>query len=484
MPTATVLEVIIGLEVHAHIRTRTKMFCSCAADSFGMQPNTAVCPICMGHPGTLPVPNAQAVERAIRAALAIDCTINERSRFDRKHYFYPDLPSGFQISQYDTPLAEHGSVTYDVFDHSGRATGQRTCRIHRLHMENDAGKLTHVGVGTLCDFNRAGAPLMEIVTEPDLRSAEEAVAFVQELRRVLVAVDASEADMFKGMMRFDASISLREVGTEALNPRSEIKNLNSFKSLEKALQYEERRLRELWEETGGPLKGNITVGWQDDAEKTRVLREKEDAQDYRYFPEPDIPPLHAPAAMVDEIRRALPPVPRAIRDTYRAMGLDDAQSAQLTDDPQLRFLFDAVAAKTGDAKRASGIVLTQLVGFLKAAGKTMTDAPATEDVLALVEAIARGTISANAGKEVLEAMVDTGKAPDAIIAEKGLEQMNDTGELDALVLRAIEANADAVAKYTAGKTAALGAVVGWVMKESKGKADPARVSDMLKKVIG
>lgn len=290
--------------------------------------------------------------------------------------------------------------------------------------------------------------------------------------------------MFKGMMRFDASISLREVGTETLNPRSEIKNLNSFKSLEKALEYEERRLRDLWEETGGPLKGNITVGWQDDAEKTRVLREKEDAQDYRYFPEPDIPPLHAPAAMVEEIRRALPPVPRAIRDAYRAMGLDDAQSAQLTDDPQLRLLFDAVARKTGDAKRASGIVLTQLVGFLKAAGKTMTDAPTTENVLALVEAIARGTISANAGKEVLEAMVETGKAPDAIIAEKGLEQMSDTGELDALVLRAIEANADAVTKYKAGKTAALGAVVGWVMKESKGKADPARVSEMLKKVIG
>ncbi len=237
------LEVIIGLEVHAQMSTKTKMFCGCDNDAYGKEANTTVCPICMGHPGTLPVVNKEAVHKAVKASLAVGCTIAEDNHFDRKHYFYPDLPSGYQISQYDFPLANHGSVTYDVYDSGGQKTGEKICRIHRLHMENDAGKLTHRGNKTLCDYNRAGTPLMEIVTEPDLRSADEAVAFAQELRRTLIAVDASDADMFKGMMRFDASISLREFGTEKLNPRSEIKNLNSFKALEKALQYEEKRLR-------------------------------------------------------------------------------------------------------------------------------------------------------------------------------------------------------------------------------------------------
>ena len=255
------LEVIIGLEVHAQANTKTKMFCGCVDNAWNKGPNETVCPVCMGHPGTLPVPNKEAFLKAIRASLALQCTVNPESHFDRKHYFYPDLPSGFQISQYDFPLASKGTVEYDILapDGSAKAEGMK-CGITRLHMENDAGKLTHRGSLTLCDYNRAGTPLMEIVTEPDLRSAEEAVAFVQELRRILIAVNASEADMFKGMMRFDASISLREKGTEKLNPRSEIKNLNSFKALEKALQYEEKRLRALWDETRGPLKGNITVG--------------------------------------------------------------------------------------------------------------------------------------------------------------------------------------------------------------------------------
>lgn len=482
MPTATELEVIIGLEVHAQVRTKTKMFCACSTDNFGLAPNSSVCPVCMGHPGSLPVANAVAVDKAIRASLAIGCTVAQDCHFDRKHYFYPDLPSGFQISQYDFPLAQHGSVTYDLLDDSGRVKGERTCRILRLHLENDAGKLTHVGGKTLCDYNRAGTPLMEIVTQPDLRSAEEAVAFAQELRRILVAVDASEADMFKGMMRFDASISLRETGTEKLNPRSEIKNLNSFKSLEKALHYEEKRLRALWGETGGPLKGNITVGWQDDSEQTRMLRDKEDAQDYRYFPEPDIPPLSASASTVLDVQQSLPPIPRAVREKYRGMGLDEAQALQLTDDPALMAMFNAVAEKS-DGKRAVSIVLTQLLGFLKAADKTVTDGPSTEDVLALVAAIDAGTISGNAGKEVLLAMVETGKAPADIIREKGLEQISDSGEIEAIVQKAIEANADAVAKYKAGKEAALGAVVGWVMKESKGKANPGMVNELLKKKL-
>ena len=477
------LETIIGLEVHAQISTKTKLFCGCARDSFGAEPNTTVCPVCMGHPGSLPVPNAEAIRKAVIASLALHCTIAERSHFDRKHYFYPDLPSGFQISQYDFPLATKGGVTYDMLDHSGRITESRECVIHRLHVENDAGKLTHRGSSTLCDFNRAGTPLMEIVTEPDLRNAEQAVAFAQELRRILVAVGASDADMFKGEMRFDASISLREVGTEKLNPRSEIKNLNSFKSLEKALQYEEKRLRSLWEETGGPLKGNITVGWMDDNEQTRMLRDKEDAQDYRYFPEPDIPPLVCPKEMVEALRASLPPLPRALREQYRALGLDDAQAMQLLDNDRLRELFDGMYEKTGDARRAGSLVLTQLMGFLKAAEKSVENGPSLTAMLALVQAIDSGVISANAAKQVLEAMVNTGKPPAALIAELGLEQISDASAVEDLAKRALAANADAVEKFTAGKEAAFGAIVGWAMKESRGKANPVQLNEALRRLL-
>lgn len=480
----TPLEVIIGLEVHAQMSTKTKMFCGCDNDAFDKKPNTTVCEICMGHPGTLPVPNAVAIAKAVKASLAIGCTVAEHCHFDRKHYFYPDLPYGFQISQYDHPLAEHGVVHYDLKDDSGRTVREAVCRIHRLHLENDAGKLTHYGSKTLCDYNRAGTPLMEIVTEPDLRSKEEAVAFAEELRRILIAVDASDADMFKGMMRFDASISLREVGTEKLNPRSEIKNLNSFKALERALAYEEHRLRSLWEETGGPLKGNITVGWQDDEGKTRMLRDKEDAQDYRYFPEPDIPPLRFTQEEIAAVRATLPPLPRELRRRYTSEGLDEAQAMQLLDDPALSAIFDAVWKITGDAKRTSGLVLTQLQGALKAENKTAADGPSVAAMLELVAAIDAGTITANAAKEVLPAMVRTGKSANEIIDEKGLKQMTDTGAIQKFIDEAIAANPKAVEDYRGGKQSALGAIVGQVMKLSKGSANPATVQELLKKTLG
>lgn len=438
----------------------------------------------MGHPGTLPVPNAAAIAKAVKASLAIGCTVADDCHFDRKHYFYPDLPFGYQISQYDHPLAEHGVVHYDLKDDSGRTVREAVCRIHRLHMENDAGKLSHYGSTTLCDYNRAGTPLMEIVTEPDLRSKEEAVAFAEELRRILIAVDASDADMFKGMMRFDASISLREIGTEALNPRSEIKNLNSFKALERALEYEERRLRGLWQETGGPLKGNITVGWQDDEGKTRMLRDKEDAQDYRYFPEPDIPPLHFTQEEIAAVQATLPPLPRELRRRYTSEGLDEAQAMQLLDDPALSAIFDAVWKVTGDAKRTSGLVLTQLQGALKAENKTAADGPSVAAILELVEAIDTGVIAANAAKEVLPAMVQTGKHAGEIIEEKGLKQMTDTGALQKFVDEAIAANPKAIDDYRSGKQSALGAIVGQVMKLSKGSANPATVQELLKKTLG
>ena len=471
------LEAIIGLEVHAQMNTKTKMFCNCDNDAFGKEPNTTVCPVCMGHPGTLPVVNGEAVKKAIKTAIALQCTLNEHNHFDRKHYFYPDLPAGFQVSQYDFPLCKEGKVEYDLGD------TPMTCRITRVHMENDAGKLTHEGGKTLCDYNRAGTPLMEIVTEPDLRNAQEAVAFATELRRILVAIGSSEADMFKGMMRFDASISLREKGTEKLNPRSEIKNLNSFKALEKALTYEEKRLRALWEETGKPLPGNITVGWMDDDGKTRLLRDKESADDYRYFPEPDIPPLHITKAMTDEAKNSLLPLPRELRQKYLDLKVLPAEAMLLLDQPKLRELFDAVYDKTKDAKRASSLVLTQLIGFLNAHEKSMDDVPSVAHIISLVEKLEDGTISNNAGKEVLEEMVISNKDPAVIIQEKGLTQMSDDTALQALVDRALQVNAEAIASYKAGKQSALGPVVGWIMKESKGTANPKKMNELLLKAI-
>lgn len=477
------MEVIIGLEVHAQMSTKTKMFCGCDNDAFGKAPNTTVCPVCMGHPGTLPVPNAEAIQKAMKTSLALQCTINEKNHFDRKHYFYPDLPMGFQISQYDFPLSSKGTVTYDIFDSSGNVVSSKVCGITRLHMENDAGKLTHRGSTTLCDYNRAGTPLMEIVTEPDLRSADDAVAFAQELRRILIAIGSSEADMFKGMMRFDASISLREKGTEILNPRSEIKNLNSFKSLEKALRYEEKRLRKLWEETGGPLKGDITVGWQDDAEKTKMLRDKETADDYRYFPEPDIPPLNISRKDIEDLQKNLPKLPRELKEEYIELGLDEKQALQLIDQAIVQQMFNAVFQKTGDAKRASSLVLTQLLGFLNAAEKDVSEGPDANAVLELVGKIDDGTISGNAGKDVLQKMVETGKSAASIIEEEGMQQISDDSAIEEMVQKAIAANPKAIEDYKGGNEKALGAIVGFVMKESKGQANPGKVNAILRKKL-
>lgn len=478
------LETIIGLEVHAQMNTKTKMFCGCDNDAFGKAPNTTVCPVCMGFPGTLPVPNAEAIKKAVKASLAIGCTVASECHFDRKHYFYPDLPAGFQISQYDFPLAKGGSVDFDLTDASGTVTGERSCRITRLHMENDAGKLSHFGDRTLCDFNRAGTPLMEIVTEPDLQSAQDAVCFAQELRRILISIGASDADMFKGMMRFDASISLREKGTTKLNPRSEIKNLNSFKALEKALSYEEKRLRELWEKDKGPLPNDITVGWMDEEEKIHVLRDKETAGDYRYFPEPDLPPLSFDAAELEKIRAALPPLPRAEKKKLSDLGLTEAEALQLNADPDLKKLYEAVLERLQDPKRASGIVITQLTGFLKAAGKTVRQGPGAQAMLDLVNTIESGKISGSAGKEVLGKMVSTGKSASEIIAEEGMQQITDDSALEALVDKAIAANPKAVESFKKGKTQALGAIVGWVMKETRGQANPEKVQEILRKHIG
>ncbi len=485
------LEAIIGLEVHAQMNTKTKMFCGCDNDAFGKEPNTTVCEICMGHPGTLPVPNREAIIKAVKMSLALKCTVNRDSHFDRKHYFYPDLPSGFQISQYDFPLASHGEVEFDLRSSdssvsSAPSVSSRRCRITRLHMENDAGKLTHRGSVTLCDYNRAGTPLMEIVTEPDLRSADEAVTFAEELRRILIAVNASEADMFKGMMRFDASISLREKGTAKLNPRSEIKNLNSFKALERALQYEEARLRKSWDETGGPLKGDITVGWMDDEGKTRLLREKETADDYRYFPEPDIPPLLIDEKMLLKIQPEPVVLPRERKKHYLAMGLNDSEAATLIDQPAMRGLFDAVHAKTDDIKWTRSLVLTQIAGFINKEKRKnrptdeMDFKIVLEQTIAIIDKVNEGIIDKNQAKDFLDTIVQKGGTIDHLIDTKGIRKVDDS-EIEYWVDQAITENSKAVEDFNSGKKSALGAIVGWVMKKSEGKANPVKVNEILMK---
>lgn len=475
------LEVIIGLEVHAQMSTKTKLFCACDNDAFGKAPNTLVCPVCMGHPGSLPVLNGEAVKKAMQAAAALGCTLSPQHHLDRKNYFYPDLPMGYQISQYDFPLAKNGSVTFGQEDGRGQMRDGR-CRILRLHIENDAGKLMHEHGKSLCDFNRAGTPLMEIVTEPDLRSAKEAVAFAEELRRILIAVNASDADMFKGMMRFDASISLRPRGEAKLYPRSEIKNLNSFKSLEKALLFEEKRLRELWEKNE-PQDKEVTVHWDDEKEEGKILRVKESAAEYRYFPEPDIPPLSVRADEIHRLSTTLIELPTARRERYLAAGLSAAQTELLIGDPALARYFDAVTEATKDVKRAASVVLTQLLGFLKAAEKSLAEGPSAEEAITLLTLIDGRVINANTGKSVLEKMVESGKGAEEIIEAEGLRVVSDAGALEAVVRRAIEANPQAVLDIKNGKEKAKAALVGFVMKETKGGADAAEVNRMLAKML-
>lgn len=466
---------IIGLEVHVQLGTKTKMFCGCESDTFGRPPNSVVCPICMGHPGSLPSPNTEAVSRALNVALALGGCVNPSCHFDRKNYFYPDLPSGFQISQYDFPLSQGGALHFFLNN------SPRTCRIVRLHLENDAGKLTHTG-GTFCDYNRAGVPLIEIVTEPDLRSPTEASVFAQELQRLLITLRASEADMYKGMMRFDASISLRPLNEQKLYPRTEIKNLNSFRALERALTYEEGHLRSTWDEHGPPQR-QVTVGWLDDAGCTQILREKESAADYRYFPEPDLPPLSFNEQHFTGRRSALPSLLQQRRTTYAQIGLTSTQTDTLLSDPPLAEYFDVVHASLQDTRRTTSIVLTQLLGALHKAKKSIAEAPPPSEVIALLMEVDRGVITAHKAKEILNIMVLHGQSAAQAIHEAGAQRLTDANLLRPLLHRAIELHPHALADVRAGKTQALGAIVGYVMRETKGQADPHIVQELLSQLV-
>lgn len=472
-------EAVIGLEIHAQIATKSKMFCRCSNDSFGKEPNINTCPVCTGFPGQLPVINEEAVHKGLIAAIALHCQIPSFSKFDRKNYFYPDLPKGFQISQYDQPISHNGWLEIEA---SGE---KKRIRITRLHLEDDAGKLTHVPDGTLCDYNRSGIGLMEIVSEPDLRSAEEAAAYAKTIQNILRYVGASDADMEKGMMRFDASVSIRPKGETKLSPRAEIKNLNSFKSLEAAINYEIEHQIFLAEE-GKPLDKHITVGWTDDHQKTYFLREKEGADDYRYFPEPDLPPLVITPDFIEKLQKEIPELPNEKRDRYQTQWkLSPAEATFISSDSSLAKFFETVVAGSNDPKKSATFVATILVSRLKEEGITLHETKINPEALAkLIKLINEGKVSMNIAKnEVFEAMYKDGSDPEKFIQEHGLEVVNDTAELEKICKEVVEQNAQSIEDYKKGKKQAFFYLVGQVMKATKGKANAQAVTEMMEKLL-
>jgi aspartyl-tRNA(Asn)/glutamyl-tRNA(Gln) amidotransferase subunit B len=473
-------ESVIGIEVHAQSSTASKMFCGCSTDSFNAEPNINTCPVCMGFPGQLPVVNKDAFRKGIKAALALHCEIPAFSKFDRKNYFYPDLPKGFQISQYDQPVAVKGWLDIEV-------EGQKKkIRITRLHLEDDAGKLTHVANGTLCDYNRSGMPLMEIVSEPDIRTAKEAVAYARELQKILRYVGASEADMEKGMMRFDASVSIRLKGDEKLYSRAEIKNLNSFKSLEAAIDYEAERQVFLAEE-GNPLSHDITVGWTDDHQKTYFLRDKEGADDYRYFPEPDLPPMIVTPDFIEELKKEVPELPSEKMERYRdEWKLSGAEAALIVSDAAMAQYFEKVVALTGDAKKSATFVTSILLRNLNRDGIGINECKLSAETLAkLIKMVNENKVSMNIAKsdDLFELMYETGRDPEEIAKEKGFVIVSDVGQLEEMCKKVIAANQKSVDDFKSGKKPAFFFMVGQVMKETKGQANAQTVTEIMEKLI-
>jgi aspartyl-tRNA(Asn)/glutamyl-tRNA(Gln) amidotransferase subunit B len=477
-------ETVIGIETHCELATATKMFCACPT-GFGADPNTQVCPVCLGEPGSLPVVNARAVEYAARIGLALHCRIAERSQFHRKNYFYPDMPKNYQISQYDEPLCVDGWLDVDV---EGEV---RRVGITRVHMEEDTGKSLHVGVTgrihgadySLVDYNRAGIPLVEIVSEPDLRSAEEARAYAEELRAVLLALGVSDAKLEEGSMRFDVNVSIRPVGHADLGTKVELKNLNSLRSLYRAVGYEAERQRRVLAD-GGRLTQE-TRHWDEGAGRTEPMRSKEFATDYRYFPEPDLVPIEATPGWVDGLRAALPELPAERRARLaEATGLPAKEVGWLVRDPEVLAYFQQTAAGR-DPKVVAGWVMGELQRNLREFGRTMASNPVGPDRLGqLLDLLAARTVSATAAKDVLAEMFSSEAGPATIVERKGLAQISDTTQLEAVVARVVAANPDLADKYRAGKRGVLGALVGQVMRETRGRANPKLVSDLLERAIG
>jgi len=475
-------EAVIGLEIHAQLQTRTKIFCGCST-AFGAAPNSQVCPVCLGLPGALPVLNRLAVDYAIKAALALGCTVQSESIFARKNYFYPDLPKGYQISQYERPLALGGGLEIVVHGVT------KWVGLTRIHMEEDAGKSLHEGFAdsdrrTHVDYNRSGVPLIEIVSEPDMRSAAEAAEFFSRLRDILVWLGVNDGNMEEGSLRCDANVSVRPLGEKKFGTKAEVKNVNSFRYVGKAIDYEIARQTDLIE--GGGRVVQETRLWDSAAGRTNSMRSKEEAHDYRYFPEPDLPPLVVDEARIARVRSTMPELPAARRRRFvEQYAIPEYDAGVLTESAGLADYFEAVAAAAGNPKGASNWVMGELLRVMNERGHDARTQPLQAERLAgLIKLIDNGTISSSIGKDVFAKMYESARSADEIVAGEGLAQIGDESALLEIIRGMIAANPDAVAQYRAGKMQAFGFLVGQVMKASKGKANPKLANDLLKKELG
>ncbi len=474
-------EAVIGLEVHAHLKTETKIFCACR-NRFGDPPNTNVCPVCLGLPGALPVLSRQAVTLALRAALATHCTVHPVSIFARKNYFYPDMPKGYQISQYERPLATGGFVELPG------PQGPRRIRLNRIHMEEDAGKLLHEGFPWTerqsgVDYNRASAPLIEIVSEPDLRGAEEAYEYLMALKAILLYTEVCDCNMEEGSLRCDANVSVRPRGSATFGTRTEIKNLNSFRNVERALGHELARQTAVV--LSGAAVGQETRLWDAERGETATMRSKEEAHDYRYFPEPDLPPLVADEGWVEEVRSSLPELPAARRRRFvTELGLPEYDAGLLTLSREIADYFEAVARESGNAKAASNWVMTEVLRQIKDDERSLAASPVSPARLAeLVRLVDDGTLSGKLAKEVFEKMWATGETARAVVEREGLIQLSDTAALQSVIDEVLRSSPQQVETYRKGKASALGWFMGQVMRRTGGKANPQLVNSLLKKAL-
>lgn len=475
-------EAVIGLEVHTELQTKTKIFCSCRT-SFGADPNTNVCPVCLGLPGVLPVLNKKVLEYAVRAGLALNCEISRFSKFDRKNYYYPDLPKNFQTSQFDLPICEHGYLDVEV---EGE---KRQIRITRAHMEEDAGKLVHHGTSitdsdySLVDYNRTGTPLLEIVSEPDMRSAKEAVAYMEKMRAILQYVGISDCRMEEGSLRCDANVSVRPVGQKELGTKTEIKNINSFKGVERAIEYEAMRQAELLEDGGKVVQETRT--WDEKEGVTKSMRTKEEANDYRYFPEPDLVPFTVSDEYIENIRKSLPELPDARKERYmKEFGLSSEDAVFMTNDKATADYFEAAVDAGADPKACVNWLMGEFASQLSTDGIEIAKAPVSaENLAALLKLISKGTISGKIAKKVFATMWKEGGNPEEIVKAQGLVQISDTAELSKLVDEVVGKNPKAVEDFKAGKKKAVGALVGQIMKATKGKANPRVINELLNKKL-
>ena len=465
-------EVIIGLEIHAELSTKTKIFCSCPTE-FGGLPNTHVCPICMAMPGTLPVLNEKVVEYAVKAGLATNCEISRDSKNDRKNYYYPDLPKSYQISQFDKPLCENGFVEIDT------KNGKKKIRLERIHIEEDAGKLNHddFGGGTLVDLNRAGVPLIEIVSRPDLRSPEEVESYMRKIKSILEYIEVSDCKMQEGSLRADVNVSIHKLG-EPFGTRTEMKNMNSFRSIVRAIEYEVERQIDVLEE-GGKIEQE-TLRWDDVSGKTFSMRDKEDAQDYRYFPDPDLVAIKLSEEYIEDIKNTLPELPESRKQRYlEQYSLSEKDANIITSSKYLSDLFESAIKVCNNPKSVNNWIISDISRILNETEMEPIAIPFDGNKLGkLVILIDKGTISSSIGKKVLEELFENPRDPEDIIKEKGWIQISDEGAIKEVVMKILESNPQSIADFKAGKDRALGFLVGQAMKETKGKANPKMLNEM------